>query len=76
MIWVLTLVFLLAVAARFRHQHRRIQAMEQRLAKLEQGMVPDHERAKAAVAAVNDFHAGIAGILGYDPFDAKKAAKE
>ena len=76
MICYLNLVFCVAVAVLIWQQHKRIQNMERRMESLEQGTVPNHEQAKAAAAAVNDFHAGIAGILGYDPYDAKKAAKE
>lgn len=47
----------------------------QRLDDLEKGVVPDFEKAKAAANAVNDFSSGITGILGYDPFDALKAAR-
>lgn len=76
MIWFLNLAVCLAAAALLVQQHKRIQNMEQRLVCLEQGVVPGHAQAKAAAAAVDEFHAGIAGILGYDPYDAKKAAKE
>ena len=39
------------------------------------GVVPDYEKAKEAVKAVNDFNAGISGILGFDPYDAMKAKR-
>lgn len=48
-----------------------------RVAALEKGTVPDYEKAKAAADAVNDFNAGISGILGFDPYEAiKKQRKE
>ena len=50
--------------------------MEQRLAALEAGLIPDHEKAKAAATAVNDFNAGIVGILGFDPFEARKTGPQ
>ena len=50
--------------------------LQQRLEDLEAGLVPEHEKAKAAAAAVNDFNAGIVGILGFDPFDARKAGPQ
>ena len=36
---------------------------------LQSGAVPDYEQAKAAARAVNDFNAGISGILGFDPYE-------
>ena len=42
---------------------------------LNNGVVPDYEKAKAAVTAVNDFNAGISGILGFDPYEAIKAKR-
>ena len=50
---------------------------EKRISDLEKGIVPDFEKAKAAADAVNDFNAGISGILGFDPHDVlKKQRKE
>lgn len=52
-------------------------AFEKRIGDLEKGVVPDFEKAKAAADAVNDFNAGISGILGFDPHDVlKKQRKE
>ena len=45
---------------------------EQRIGDLEKGIVPDFEKAKAAADAVNDFNAGISGILGFDPHEVLK----
>lgn len=39
---------------------------------LEGGIVPDFEKAKAAADAVNNFNAGISGILGFDPHEVLK----
>lgn len=47
----------------------------ERLTALENGAVPDHEKAKEAAKATNDFMAGVAGIMGFDPFVALKRAK-
>lgn len=41
-----------------------------RLDALENGAIPDYEKAKEAAKAVNDFNSGIAGIFGFDPYDA------
>ena len=76
MVLILTLALGLVGFGLLRKQRGRIFALEQRIEKLEQGVVPKHEQAKAAAAAVNDFNAGIVGILGYDPYDARRAAKE
>ena len=43
-----------------------------RLKKLEEGIIPDYEQAKAAADAVNDFSKGITNILGFDPVEALK----
>lgn len=47
----------------------------ERLGNLEGGVVPDYEGAKAAVKAVNDFTAGLANIMGYDPMAAARKAR-
>ena len=41
-----------------------------RVTALENGAVPDFEKAKQAAAAVNNFNDGITGILGFDPYEA------
>ena len=51
-------------------------SMEERIKALEKGVVPDFEKAKEAANAVNDFNAGITGILGYDPYSALQAQRE
>lgn len=43
--------------------------------KLEDGVVPNYEHAKAAADAVNDFNRGISAILGFDPYSALQAEK-
>ena len=73
---ILVLALGLVGCGLLRRQQSRIVALEQRIEKLEHGVVPEHEQAKAAAAAVNDFNAGIVSILGYDPYDARRAAKE
>lgn len=47
-----------------------------RIQELESGVVPDHESAKAAVKAVNDFTSGLANIMGYDPIIAARKARD
>ena len=47
-----------------------------RVEALEKGIVPDFEKAKEAANAVNDFNAGITGILGYDPYSALQAQRD
>jgi hypothetical protein len=44
--------------------------------KLEKGVVPDFEQAKAAANAVNDFNKGISNILGFDPMTALVEAQK
>lgn len=47
-------------------------ALSGKVKDLEGGVVPDYEKAKAAADAVNNFNAGISGILGFDPHDVLK----
>lgn len=44
--------------------------LSRHIADLENGVVPDFEKAKAAAKAVDDFNTGISGILGFDPHEA------
>ena len=50
--------------------------VESRLSDLEGGVIPDHEKAKQAAKAVNDFSAGISGSLGFDPVEALKQSRK
>ena len=52
------------------------QSLARRIKALEDGIVPDFEKAKEAANAVNDFNAGITGILGFDPYEALQAQRE
>ena len=54
---------------------RQIKQQGEEIEELRKGIVPDFEKAKAAAQAVNDFNSGITGILGFDPYDALKAAR-
>lgn len=47
-----------------------------RIGDLENGVVPDFEKAKAAANAVNDFNAGITSIMGFDPFESLRAQRD
>ena len=57
-----------------------IEALEKRcgdrIEALENGVVPDFEKAKAAANAVNDFNAGITSIMGFDPFEALRTQRD
>lgn len=44
-------------------------ALMGQIEELKAGTVPDYEQAKEAARAVNDFNAGISGILGFDPYE-------
>ena len=58
--------------------NRAIQSsgFESRVQKLEHGITPDYEQAKAAANAVNDFNRGITNILGFDPVSALKKEQQ
>lgn len=47
-----------------------------RIEKLEKGVVPDFEQAKAAANAVNEFSKGVSNILGFDPLSALQAERQ
>lgn len=49
-----------------------INGLVDRVSRLETGMVPDFEAAKAAVKSVNDFNSGLSAILNFDPMAAAK----
>lgn len=53
-----------------------IAAVTTRIENLEKGVVPDYEKAIAAVSAVNDFNQGISNLLNYDPREALAAQRE
>ena len=50
--------------------------LNHRIGALEKGIVPDFEKAKAAANAVNDFNAGLASIMGFDPMEALKQQRD
>lgn len=55
---------------------RHLKKMDERVSALESGTVPDFEKAKEAANAVNDFNAGISGILGFDPMAVIRKQRE
>lgn len=55
---------------------KHCKALDVRITCLEKGIVPDFEKAKEAANAVNEFNAGITGILGFDPYEALKKQRE
>ena len=44
--------------------------------KLEQGIVPGYEEALAAKNSVDDFNRGLSAIMGFDPMEAARKARE
>ena len=53
-----------------------IAMLQEKVSALESGTVPDFEKAKEAANAVNDFNAGISGILGFDPMAVIRKQRE
>lgn len=47
-----------------------VKPMEDSIKKLENGVMPDYEKAMEAAKAVNDFNAGLSAIMGFDPYEA------
>lgn len=62
-------------AALMDYVDRELKSMLTIVKKLEDGVVPNYEQAKAAADAVNDFNRGISAILGFDPYSALQAEK-
>lgn len=54
---------------------RKIQAMEARIQELEKGVIPDYEQARRAVDEVNKFNEGLSNMLGFDPLESMKKAR-
>lgn len=48
----------------------------EKIRKLEAGITPDYEQAKAAAEAVNSFNRGISNILGFDPVAALQTERK
>lgn len=62
-------------AALMDYVDRELKSMLTIVKKLEDGVVPNYEQAKAAADAVNDFNRGISAILGFDPYSALQSEK-
>jgi hypothetical protein len=50
--------------------------LQEQVEALASGAVPDYETAKAAAKAVDDFHAGIANVLNFDPYNALRKGSD
>ena len=44
--------------------------------KLEKGIIPDYQEALAAKNSVDDFNRGLSAIMGFDPMEAARKARE
>ena len=44
--------------------------------KLEQGIIPDYQEALAAKNSVDEFNRGLSAIMGYDPMEVARKARE
>lgn len=51
-------------------------ALVERLDKLEAGVMPDYEAARQAAEAVDEFNQGLSNILGFDPMEAARKARQ
>lgn len=49
--------------------------LRNRIRKLEEGVVPDYEKAKEAARAVDDFNAGLSAIMNFDPMAAARKSR-
>lgn len=55
---------------------RKTKELDEKVKRLEEGVVPDYESARRAADAVNDFNKGISSILGFDPHEAWQKEKQ
>lgn len=51
-------------------------ALEGRVERLEQGLAPEHEQARRAADALNDFNRGLANIMAYDPVRSRQVKRD
>lgn len=52
------------------------EATEKRLRDLEAGVIPDYAAARQAADAVDSFNQGLSNILGFDPMEVARKARE
>lgn len=51
-------------------------AVEKRLAELEAGVIPGYEASRQAADAVDEFNQGLSNILGFDPMEEARKARQ
>lgn len=59
-----------------RHKLTELNKISAKVDKLEQGIVPDYEEALAAKNSVDEFNRGLSAIMGYDPMEVARKARE
>lgn len=52
-----------------------IEALQEKIYDLEKGVIPDYEKARQAVDEVNKFNEGLSNMLGFDPLESMKKAR-
>lgn len=65
-----------AVGAAFGQCTHSIANVAAEVEKLKAGAMPDYEAAVAAANAVNDFNAGLAAIMNFDPIEVARARRQ
>lgn len=73
---VVTLILLICNGWLWLLVSKRLEDHAKRLKSLEDGAVPDHEKAKAAAKATNDFMTGVASIMGFDPYETIRKGRQ
>lgn len=58
-----------------RTTYERFQELEGKVQNLEKGIIPDYEKARQAVDEVNKFNEGLSNMLGFDPLESMKKAR-
>lgn len=53
-----------------------VEAFQKKIADLESGVIPDYEAARQAAEAVDEFNQGLSNILGFDPMEVARKARQ
>lgn len=59
-----------------RQKSTELDNLSTKVDKLEQGIVPDYQEALAAKNSVDEFNRGLSAIMGYDPMEVARKARE
>lgn len=58
-----------------KNSFERYKELLEKIHNLEKGIIPDYEKARQAVDEVNKFNEGLSNMLGFDPLESMKKAR-